>query len=1024
MKFVRLRQVAVVLGLAASAAIVATTSFVIEKTRLATQRSVEATLEQNGKAVEGIVNRQLLQADSALAKIPVIFPRGVDNGQGQAGHERASRMLQGLNFQNFVFRDLMIADQNGVVLVSARARKVLWSVPVDEVRAVTSTGSSALVGPVRNNMTGEWTWYLVRPITVGGNEMYAAAEIPVASFGVALSNYTEIPGLRILLERRSGQRLGSFPHDELQIGKTQPGPPASADPPGISYPVRGKDGEVVSYGVTRASLHPDIWIRLAIERTVAFDDWSDDRDRFIMVAAGALGAVLLLCLVSFLVLRREERLEMERRKAETLLADAIDAMPDGFVMWDRDDRLVTCNARFHEIYAKSSEFIYPGAHFTDIIRKGAEAGQYPQAVDDIEGFVARNVAWHDASNGTMERRLDDGRWVLVTERRTSNGGIVGIRTDITAFKRALEELGVANARVHDTMHDIETRNVLFDTALNTMSQGLLMVDADQRIIVHNSRFIELLGIRDWTDGDSMTHEALFVSISHGERYSAAATEKLFLWQSNLNAQGASGACIIEGEDGQSLSVVQRPMANGGFVATYEDVTEREAAEKRIRFLAHHDALTQLPNRVLFRSGLEARIHGLGRNNNSLAVLYLDLDKFKDVNDTLGHPAGDALLEEVAARLRSCLRARDLVARFGGDEFAVGFVSADAEGHALRLANRIIRELSVPYDLNGKSVTIGVSVGCAIAHSRKADPDTLIKNADMALYEAKAHNRGTCCFFEPDMETRLHARLETEQELRNAVWQDQLEVAYQPLIDLASNKTIGFEALLRWNHPVRGQLSPAHFIPLAEETGVIRDLGAWCLRKACSDIAKIPGAIKIAVNLSPVQLKTDDLAAVVLSALEESGLAANRLELEITESALLEDDERIVEHLHRLREAGIRIVLDDFGTGYSSLNYLRRFPFNKIKIDKVFITEATTRADCSTIISSIVDLATGLGMTTTAEGIETEEQFDLVRRLGCAEGQGYLLGRPVSILAALARFAEDDKVVPLAVKSPARQSKEA
>jgi diguanylate cyclase (GGDEF)-like protein len=1023
-KFVRLRQIAIVLGLAASAAIVTTTSFLIDKTRLATQRSVEATLEQNGKAVEGIVNRQLLQADSALAKIPVIFPRGLDNGQGAAGYERASRLLQGLNFQNFVFRDLMVADQSGTVLVSARARKVLWSVPVDEVRSVTSTGSSALVGPVRNNMTGEWTWYLVRPITIGGSEMYAAAEIPVASFGIALSNYMEIPGVRILLERKNGQHLASFPHDELQIGKVRPGMLAAAESGGISYPIMGAGGEVAFLGVTRASLHPDIWIRLAVDLNIALADWKDDRYRFILVAAGALGAVVLLCLVSFLVLRREERLEMERRKAEALLADAIAAMPDGFVMWDRDDRLVTCNARFREIYAKSSEFIYPGAHFEQIVRKGAEAGQFPQAVGDIDGFVAGNIAWHNASNGTMERLLADGRWVLVTERRTSNGGIVGIRTDITAFKRALEDLGVANARVHDAMHDIETRNVLFDTALNTMSQGLLMVDADQRIIVHNSRFIELLGIRDWADNDSVTLGALFSNIAHGEHYSAAATEKLFFWQSNLNAEGASGSCVIESDEGQSLSVVQRPMANGGFVATYEDVTERETAEKRIRFLAHHDALTQLPNRVLFRSGLESRIQGLGRNNSSLAVLYLDLDKFKDVNDTLGHPAGDALLEEVAARLRSCLRARDLVARFGGDEFAVGFVSVDAETQALRLADRIIRELSLPYDLSGKSVTIGVSIGCAIAHSRKADPDTLLKNADMALYEAKAHSRGSCRFFEPDMETRLHARLETEQELRHAVWQDQLEVAYQPLIDLASNKTIGFEALLRWNHPERGQLSPAHFIPLAEETGVIRDLGAWCLKKACSDIAKIPGSVKIAVNLSPVQLKTDDLAAVVLSALEESGLAASRLELEITESALLEDDERIVEHLHRLREAGIRIVLDDFGTGYSSLNYLRRFPFNKIKIDKVFITEATTRADCSTIISSIVDLATGLGMTTTAEGIETQEQFDLVRRLGCAEGQGYLLGRPASILSALARFGEDDKVVPLARKFPARQRKEA
>jgi diguanylate cyclase (GGDEF)-like protein len=1017
MRASRFTQVVAGLGIAASLAIVAITGVLITKTRLATLRTVEATLEQNARGIESIVNRQWLQADSALAKIPVLFPNGID--EGPEGRTAAIRLLESLNFQNFVFRDLMIADRSGEVLVSARGRKVNWSVPVDQVLRGTASGSSALIGPVRNTMTGEWTWYLVRTVSIGGRDMFAAAEIPVAYFGVALSNYTDIAGVQVLLERQNGLQLASFPHDEHQIGKLRVGASSMQGELGATYPILGADNEITAYGVTRASLHPDFWIRLSINERIAFADWRDDRDRFLMVAAGALGAVFLLCFATFMVLRREERLEAERHRAETTLADAIEAMSDGFVMWDAEDRMVTCNGHYRGMYARSTEFIFPGARFEDVVRGGALNGQYPQAGDDIEGFVERTVDWHRKVAGTIERLLPDGRWVLITERRTANGGTVGMRTDITELKCALEDLSVANARINEAMHDIETRNVLFDTALNTMSQGLLMVDADQRIIVHNSRFIELIGIRPWAERETMTLDALFSGIAIGHRFPEAA-EKLFLWQSNLNTRRASGACEIESEDGHFLSVVQRPMANGGFVATYEDVTERATAESRVRYLAHHDALTQLPNRVLFRSGLETRIHGLGRSGNGLALLYLDLDKFKDVNDTLGHPAGDALLEQVSERLRRTLRARDLVARFGGDEFAICLVGPDIEAQAQHLAERIIRDISAPFEIAGKSVTIGVSIGCAIATSRKADPDALLKNADMALYDAKANNGGVCRIFEPAMEVRLRDRLETEQELRHAVARNQLEVAYQPLIDLASNRTIGFEALLRWNHPTRGLLSPVHFIPLAEETGIIRELGAWCLRQACSDIAKIPGNVKVAVNLSPVQLKTDDIVETVLSALGETGLAASRLELEITESALIEDDERIVGHLHRLREAGIRIVLDDFGTGYSSLNYLRRFPFNKVKIDKVFIAEATTRADCSTIISSVVDLAMRLGMSTTAEGIETEEQFDLVRRLGCAEGQGYLLGRPAPILSALALFA-NEKVIPLAGKARTRRS---
>ncbi len=1035
MKAQRLK-IAVIFGTAlVLAALVSATAFVLERTWNTAFRAIEASLEHSAKAVENTINRQFLQADSALARIPMLFADKSLETDDKRTPEAASRLLQSLNFQIFTFRDLMIADSNGAIWASARSRPIRWSVPVEEIQAAISSASSSVVGPVRNVMTGDWTLYLVRPMVVPGRgTMYAVAELPLTSFATALSNYADVAGLQILLYRRNGQLLASFPHEELQIGRAQP--PRRPEPvrDGVAYSIRGEGGEIAALGVMRPTLYSDVRIELTQDRATAMAEWKSDRDRIIVVCTAGGLFLVVLAIGLLAVLRREERFEAERARAQALLVDAIEAMSDGFVMWDDEDRLITCNNRFRQLYAKSAAAIFPGAHFDDILRFGVENGQYPQAGADTEAFLEDIRSWHRATSGSIERLLPDGRWLMISERRTTNGGIVGIRTDITELKKTLDELAIANARVHETMGELKqqneallqrdnalrTQNVLFDAALNNMSQGLLMVGADQRVIVRNRRFTALMGLEDWVDPAPITLGGLFERIGHGARYPRADAANIHRWQSTLGAKGEFGTNIIKSAEGQFLAVVQHPMDNGGFVATYEDVTERQLAEHRIRFLAHHDALTKLPNRVVFRSGLDALLKGLpeqvdGGEAQGVAVLYLDLDKFKNVNDTLGHPVGDALLESVSCRLQQCLRETDLVARLGGDEFAIAIVGADIETRGAALAGRVIRTLSAPYDLAGNTVKIGASIGGAISYARDCSPDTVLKNADLALYEAKAKNPGTYCVFEPEMETRLFARLEIENELRSAVWQDQLEVAYQPLVDLRTNQTIGFEALLRWNHPERGQLSPADFIPVAEETGVIRDLGAWCLRKACKDIATIPGNIKIAVNLSPVQLKSDDLVQTVMSALVESGLSASRLELEITESALLDEDERIVDHLHRLREAGIRIVLDDFGTGYSSLNYLRRFPFNKIKIDKVFINEATTRADCSIIISSIVDLATRLGMSTTAEGIETAEQLDLVRHLGCTEGQGFLLGKPFSILNAIARF-KGTTIVQLTPKS--------
>src|SRR6478752_7747757 len=435
------------------------------------------------------------------------------------------------------------------------------------------------------------------------------------------------------------------------------------------------------------------------------------------------------------------------------------------------------------------------------------------------------------------------------------------------------------------------------------------------------------------------------------------------------------------------------MSDGGWVATHDDITERQRAEQQIAHMARHDALTDLPNRMLFRERLVEALTGVSRGSK-LAVLYLDLDRFKGVNDTLGHPMGDELLKLVAGRLRHCVRDTDTVARVGGDEFAIIQTGIDKPLDTAMLARRIGEAVRQPYDLAGHAVVVDTSIGIAMAPSDGVEPDGLLKAADMALYGAKADGRGTYRFFEPAMDMRMKARRELEIALREALACGQFELYYQPQVNVDDRRITGCEALLRWKHPQRGMISPAEFIPVAEEIGLIVPLGEWVLRKACLDAASWPDDIKIAVNLSPIQVTNQNLVQIVVSALAAAGLPARRLEIEITESVLMHNTETNTATLHRLRELGVRISMDDFGTGYSSLSYLRKFPFDKIKIDRSFISGLTSKPDGEAIIRAIAGLGRSLGMTTVAEGVETPEQMQRIRLEGCTDVQGYLISKPV------------------------------
>jgi diguanylate cyclase (GGDEF)-like protein/PAS domain S-box-containing protein len=525
------------------------------------------------------------------------------------------------------------------------------------------------------------------------------------------------------------------------------------------------------------------------------------------------------------------------------------------------------------------------------------------------------------------------------------------------------------------------------TAVNNMTQGLLLFDSSERIVVTNDRYIEMYGLSAQVVKAGCTFREL---ICHRKETGSFAGDVDQYCSSLLNqlAEGKATELTTNTVDGRSIRIVNQPLTNGGWVATHEDITERKRVEERIEHLAHYDALTNLPNRELFQERLEQSLKAVRRGGH-LALLYLDLDQFKSVNDTLGHQVGDNLLKAVAARLSGCLRETDTIARLGGDEFAIIQTAINQPTDTTDLVKRLSEVIREPYQCDGHQLNADASIGIAIAPDNGTHPNELLKNADLAMYGAKAEGRGKYRFFEPEMDARVKARRTLESDLRQAIMCGDFKVHYQPLVNLYDGRITGCEALLRWNHPERGMISPAEFIPIAEETGLITSLGEWVLRTACAEAITWPDEIKVAVNVSPVQFDSGNLVQMVINALAASGLAANRLELEVTEAVIIRDYEATLAVLHQLRALGVRIAMDDFGTGYSSLGYLHRFPFDKIKIDRSFIKDVAEKDGSFSIVQAVVSIAKSRNITTTAEGVETELQLDTLRGLGCTEMQGYI-----------------------------------
>jgi diguanylate cyclase (GGDEF)-like protein/PAS domain S-box-containing protein len=537
------------------------------------------------------------------------------------------------------------------------------------------------------------------------------------------------------------------------------------------------------------------------------------------------------------------------------------------------------------------------------------------------------------------------------------------------------------------------KNRILEVTLENMAHGLCMFDGQQRLIVCNERYAKMYGLSpgEMRPGTKL-RSILEARVAAGS--SPAAAQEYIDTRIAEVTRNEPYSAVNELRDGRVVAVTHQPIEGGGWVAIHQDITDSRRDEERVAFMARHDLLTGLANRTNFMEKLEEAGARLRRRHETFTVFMLDLDRFKNVNDSLGHPAGDALLQETAARLKKTLRETDLVARLGGDEFAIIQAGeTDQRGAAVELAKRVIALISAPYDLSGNIVSIGTSIGIAMAREPDVDSDTLMKQADLALYRTKSEGRNGYCFFDERMTADADARRQLEADLRDAISNGQIEIHYQPILHVKTRKLFGLEALARWRHPVKGFVPPSEFIPLAEETGLIIPLGEKVLHKACETAKRWPLGVKVAVNISAVQFAKSDLLDVVTRTLAETGLPPQRLELEITETALLEKEAGVLATLQQLERLGIAISLDDFGTGYSSLRYLTTFPIDKIKIDKSFTQNITHRADCAAVVASVLALGSGLDVATVAEGVETKQQFDILRASGVNYVQGYLFGAP-------------------------------
>jgi diguanylate cyclase (GGDEF)-like protein/PAS domain S-box-containing protein len=880
--------------------------------------------------------------------------------------------------------DVQIFDSDGKLINSSG----VWPLPDVSIadraffKAFKSDPESKIVlaEPVRSYFTGKWTTVIAHRLS-GPNGVFLgvmARRIDPVNFEKFFASVVLGKGAAISMFHRDGTMLARYPHADSMIGqkfKTAPLLNKVLAEGGrqtlrMNSPVDHQD----RLGSAAALSRFPIVVVATTTVAAVLADWHA-QTRF-LVAAAVLSA-LVIAFILFLIIRRmtwqsresQHRLALEKHRLDT----ALNNMTQGLVLYDASARIILCNQRYIDMYGLSTEVVKPGCHFFDLIRHRQETGSFDGDVDQFCSNILRNVTLGKVTHTIMESA--DGRSFQIVNKPLAQGGWVATIEDVSERRNLEQERDRNYAFLRQIIDHIPTQITVKDVR-------------DHRYVLANRVAETQFGMsRDDIVGKTafdLFPKAVAEIFAAEDERALQSADGLFLdehlWQSQTRGHRyiTSRRIGIPDHTGETRYIVN----------VVDDVTERRRANEKIAHLAHYDALTDLPNRVLFREQIERELQR-ARRGEQFALLYIDVDEFKGINDSLGHHVGDELLKAVAARIRGCIRETDLIARLGGDEFAVIQTAVRDTSDVVEFTTRLHEAIRQPFECLGHHLSTDASIGIALAPKDGTDLDQLVKNADLAMYAAKASGRRTYRFFEPAMDASAKARLTLEQDLRHALADGGFEIHYQPLVDLGNNEVSGCEALLRWRHPQRGMISPAEFIPVAEDTGLIVEIGEWVLRTACAEAVTWPAHIRIAVNVSPVQLKCQTLALTIASALAASGLAASRLELEITEAVLIRDDETALAILHQLRAIGVRIALDDFGTGYSSLSYLKRFPFDKIKIDRCFVSDVAEIDGSSAIVQAVVNIAAARNMTTTAEGVETPEQKEMLRNLGCTQMQGYL-----------------------------------
>jgi len=883
-----------------------------------------------------------------------------------------------------------------VEVFDADGKLINWSGPWPIPKAVISESGSfkafksdphsrmIMAEPVRNISTGGWTTVIAHRLNAPNGAFLGvmSRRVEPAKYEKFFASVALGPGAAIALFHIDGTMLARYPKADDLIGQNFKTAPllqrvqhhGGLQTQRVQSPIDHRDR------LAAAAALNDSPIVVVATNTIAaaLADWRA-QTRLLVLAAG-LSAVLIASIL-FLIIRQitlqnreaQQQLEAEKHRLDT----ALNNMTQGLVQYDACSRIVTFNQRYIDMYNLSRNVVKPGLHYYDLIQHRKDTGSFDGDVRAFCDPIIRAVSEGKVSRTVME--IGDGRAFQIINKPLTGGGWVATIEDITERRNLEHERDRSYAFLREIIDHIPSQITVKDSRTR------------QYLLVNQVAEFQFGRPRDAIIGktafDIFPAEAAAIVTANDDKVVQSAES--FFWDEHpWNAPRIGRRYITE----RRIGIRDQANELRYIINVVEDVTERRRANEKISHMAHYDALTDLPNRVLFREQIERELRR-ATTGKQFALLYIDIDKFKAINDSLGHHVGDELLKSVAARIRGCIKQNDLIARLGGDEFAVIQTAIAAKADVVDFVTRLREAIRQPYHCLGHQLSTDASIGIALAPQDGTDLDQLFKNADLAMYGAKGEGRRTYRFFEPAMDASAKARVTMELDLRQAMVDGDFEIHYQPLVNLASGEVSGCEALLRWRHPTRGMVSPAEFIPLAEDTGLINELGEWVVLTACAEAATWPKHIRLSVNVSPVQLKCQTLALRIAGALDASGLKPDRLELEITEAVLIRDDEAALAILHQLRAIGVKIALDDFGTGYSSLSYLKRFPFDKIKIDRCFVSDISEADGSSSIVQAVVNIAAALNMTTVAEGVETAAQRELLRKLGCTEMQGYLFSAP-------------------------------